>query len=531
MQRKKGPLSFDDLFALWHSCVDPSYARPFVEGDAEGRETGIEVFGQGIAQLTLASEAIDRTTQAMHIMQWSGQTGQPAQGASHARVRLCVRRTTRFTQPISLVAGQVMVAEVISDYGPQGGIQVRTGRRFVLAETVTFGPGQAGPLVAEAVAEFPGYGFNHSPVGSLCVIDQPSAMLSNDRASVVPGVASNRLVTWPEPDVPVPEHVGQYVEFMGGANAGQVRRVVGYEKPNPTASHGGVLILAATCVLRMSSENSFVHGEQIQFDGSGGLARLMTVAGHRVVVEMISGVPESLNSITGMTSEETDMVEAIEQDPAMVPEVGTATWRMLPWHDVLGVSVTNDEQPTGGVAAMLDELGEERSMHRSTGETDATYRKRIWNLPDTVSPNAIRRIGNRILAPYGTTVCLREVGQELFTGLYFDGAPGSGDTDCMCALDLDATMRPEDRWKVLLDYTEMRAFFLLGVPDVAFGEFGFAYDNGVTGFFDATPFLSFYDGAPVQSEVLYRVIHSAVDVAKAAGVGFDLYLEHHGCIA
>lgn len=530
MLRKTGPLTFDDLAALWLAGVDPGYSRPFLDGKAAGNETGIEAFEQGFTQLARVSESVDRTTQAMFILPWSGQTDEPARGAAKARVTLRIERSKLFVHPLSFMRGQVIVAEIMTDYGKTGGQEVRTGRRFVVDRTLTFGPGEAGPLFVEAVAERPGFSFNLSPVGSLRVIEQPGSALANMRATIAPGVSSHRLIAWPEPDVPIPEHVGQYVEIVAGANAGQVRRVVGYERPSTVVPHGGVMVLAATGVLRVVGVvGPFSEGEEI-VNGTGGRATFLRLAGDRMVIEIIAGAFAAGDVLAGILTGAIATIDVIDQPPDMVAEVGACAWRMLAWDLGLGVTVTNEAFPVGGVAPMLDELGEERGLPRSPGEGDESYRKRISRLADVVSPNAIRRICNRILVPYGSTVCLREIGQAPFRGFFFDGDASSVDPRFAWAWDLDAVARPADRWKVLVDYLEMRAFFVLGVPQYSFGEFGMAYDAGFSDAFDAAPWLAFFDGSPVTAAILYRSIWQAVDKAKAGGVGFDLYFERHGCI-
>lgn len=152
---------------------------------------------------------------------------------------------------------------------------------------------------------------------------------------------------------------------------------------------------------------------------------------------------------------------------------------------------------------MLDELGGERGLGRSPGESDTLYRKRVAKPSDTVSPNAVRRAANAILAPLGAAVCLREVGSRLLPGLFFD-AGSSSDTPqnpaTNFAYDMNPSVRPEDRWKVLLDLLEFRGFFMIGVPPLASG----AAD-------------------------VYRAVFNEVSRVRGGGVGFEMYVEDLGC--
>jgi hypothetical protein len=204
---------------------------------------------------------------------------------------------------------------------------------------------------------------------------------------------------------------------------------------------------------------------------------------------------------------------------ALVAEVGTAEWRILDWDTDLTLAVTNPLAATGGISGLLDALGAERRVSRTPGETDDGYRSRIATLPDVVSPNAIRRIGNRILAPLGESVVLREIGTACLPGWYFD----------FDAWDYDFVIRPDDRFKLFMSLLEFRGFFLLGVPNRIDGEFGLFYDDAGpvdgNGAFDADIGAGFWDGWPATYWGSYvAAIWSQVNLAKAGGVGFEIYL-------
>ena len=75
---KQGPLSAADLQAIWESSVDDSYSQPIV---LAGEGKGFEVYTQAFAQVERLSQAVDYTTQALYILPWSGQSGEPAAGS------------------------------------------------------------------------------------------------------------------------------------------------------------------------------------------------------------------------------------------------------------------------------------------------------------------------------------------------------------------------------------------------------------------------------------------------------------------
>ena len=132
---------------------------------------------------------------------------------------------------------------------------------------------------------------------------------------------------------------------------------------------------------------------------------------------------------------------------------------------------TNPESPVDGASPVLDHIGEERSIGRSSNEGDDSYRKRVYRRPDVVSPNALVRAMNRVLAPYGLSGCIREPSDlDTFQGLFYD-APAAGPVDRRYAYDLDFDLRPDDRWKLALDLSEFRGFFVATVPPMSLGEF------------------------------------------------------------
>lgn len=241
-------------------------------------------------------------------------------------------------------------------------------------------------------------------------------------------------------------------------------------------------------------------GQYMQFTAGPNLGRVRRVTGWR-------RNPDGTSTVV-LTNDDAG-------SPVLVAEAGTAGWRMLRWAEDLGVEVTNSEAASGGRSDVLDMLGRERSVYRSLGETDDQYRQRVATLPDVVSPNAIQRTANRLLAPYSERCYLREVGDETYLPGFF------WDVD---AWDYDFAARPADRYKLLLDYSDMRGFFLLGVPPMAAGEFGFALDEGFQNAWDE----GFLDGFPVEAHAVYKAIWDSVEQARAGGVGWELYVERVG---
>jgi hypothetical protein len=431
-----GPYTQAQLLELWISLVDPLYAQPLLlQGDGQG----LEAFSQQQAQGVRTSQAIDRTTQGMFILPWSGQSDVPAEGGARARVDLTMRRTVT-SLPLAITFNlAIRFEEETTDYSDAGPLVVRTERRYLPSQLVTFGPGDVGPITVPAIAEAEGYGYNNPLPGTIKAFAQVGAGFSNVRATISPGPTAHRLIVQPNPDVVLPQHVGQYVKLIGGANNGQIRRIIGYEKPTP--GNGGVAVLAKTAVLQIAGTvGTFIPGESLTIGAGLVAAKFIYISATHAVIEEVNGVIAPADVITGVSSSATTVISSIDLSPDMTPELNTATWLILDFEKDLGFSVTNELSPTGGQLPMLDELGAERNIGRSPGEADDAYRKRIATLPDTVSPNAIRRAVNRVLAPMGSAVCLREVGLELFRGMFYDGDPLNLDRRVAFAFDLASVL-------------------------------------------------------------------------------------------
>ena len=544
MLSKTGPYTIDELFSFWQSIVDRGYSQPFVEQlkglsiDAGAdipvvlaNPKGSEVFTQMMAQAKRVSQAVDRNAQAFFIRASSGQSDLPAQGGSHAIVDLTFERTLRLELYLTIPAGFILAEEEQIDWGDTTGVVVKPGRRYMLTAPLHFAPGERGPKSVVAMSEKEGYGYNDSEAGTITALVQPGNKLSNDRATIVPGTPTHRMLCRSEPDVVVPENVGQMIEFISGANTGQVRRMLGYQAADPAVPHGGVAVLARTAVFQMATFfGTFIVGEQVIMPGTNASGTFVYLNGNYIILEaandsfIVGGV--AVGSLSGAAV----LLGAVHQSPTLIAEVGTATWRILDWSVDLGLTVTNAASPAGGRTSMLDELGRERGIERAPGELDDRYRKRVHALPDTVSPNAIRRAANRVLSEYGLSGILREVGSAMLPGLFFDGDPADVDPRGAFAFDFDFTVAPEDRYKLLLSFEEMRAFFLMALPQLWLGDYGCAYDSGPSNAYDSAPWLTFYDGFPVTSAVVWGNIWQAIDKARAGGVGFDLVVDPFGSL-
>jgi len=622
----RGAYTYDELLDVLYSAADPLYLEPFFQGQYGN---GRELFEALIEVMRRVDEAINHTAQAMYISPWSGETAPPASGASRTILTMRFSRDViNLAMPLTLRAGEVLYEEKTTDASDAGPVVVYTGRTYTLIDDLCFLPGQRGPLTANVVATRVGYGFGNVEPGDVTYVRQPGAGLTNSGATInIPAPTSpyDRMTLPNVPDTISIEQVGQYVEFSSGANAGKIRRITAYEYDS-TGATGGTVVFAREPVLKNFSlwvTVPFIIGEYVEqynivtgaLAARGRVLAFQPGAPTSLVVETVFGafagsfVPFGI--VTGVESGATLSVSTVENGAALTPELGTAAWLVVDWIGAFQLAVTNTALVSRGEMGVLDAIGAERGIARSPGEDDASYRARVKAIADTVSPNAIRRIGNRIWAVYGGSVCLREVGQSLFRGIYCDAVQNPAAVTSSYAYDLDGVtitgvpfgtfiegepvyqvnggvittgrytttiaaapvgsavpfpapvldvsnirgpgfvntlpivgqtslavwnpaaitggLRNENRFKTNLDYTEMRAFFLVGVPASDLGDFGIAYDAGTHNAFDANPYLAFCDGYAATAAVLNRSTWQGINDAKAGGVGFDLYVEAIGC--
>ena len=633
----QGALTTADLQAIWEGSVDRSYREPLLTAGEGG---GFEVYTQAFEQLAAVSRAIDESTQQLYIQPWSGQSNEPAVGASNATVALQLTRSGYMGRPLILRAGLIVVDEVQLDHGPDGPVPTNTGRQYILQEDAVFFPGEQGPLTVQARAAKPGRGYNYPLPGSISSVENAGTKLRNDLATLTsnPGAV---LPAPPSPaisytltganvtDMPIPGNVGQYVLFTGGLNRGATALVQAFVPPDPDALVGSGVVLAPIVTWESYYANwtqNLVVGATVQFlNGSSVVVAVGTLlgwasvgSGFKFAVQLLQG---SIATATTMYQDHAPPLSAssapldcvftngtlIPEAPSGSPLTGGSSWLVLDWADDWGLVCTNVAQPTGGALGMLDLLGAERNLPRQRDESDDLYRDRLWQIADVVTPNAIKR------ALYGALSslpwCYRETGDGTLPGFFYDRTDEGGDfydDDSLIwtlsgaspvsgwrsgdplvyqrqvpvvtgpwiqlatgtfgsysapnlifvrksgeAFDplagdrifnrrtgtwaIPLTSVPNDiatirRWHVYLSLQDMRAYFVVEVPRVPFGEFGFAYDDSPLGAYDASPEPDFYDGYPAGSANTYGRAWAALDSKRAGGVGFDLRLSGGPCL-
>jgi hypothetical protein len=440
----QGPLTAEDLQAIWEGAVDRSYREPLI---AAGEGGGFEVYTQAFQQAARLSSAVDYSTQQLYIQPWSGQSGPPASGPSQATVQLSFSRSGFSEKPLVLSAGQ-FVDEVQLDHGPSGPVPVNTGRRYQLLENVVFPPGESGPFEAAAQAERPGFGYNNPLPGSISFVENVGTRLHNVLATLTrtagsaPGAPvgpalTYQLVALDVTDMPVPANVGQYVLFTSGANEGAVALATGFISPDPGASLGSGLVLSPVLAFEgFTVAHAFRVGQPVQFFDSTPtlvatgvlLGAVPYSGGTKWTVLLQQGDPTAAVQMaqpqaSGPTA--TSTMDVIQQHPLLTPEApsgiplaGGAGWQVLDWAQDWELTCTNAAQPEGGALGMLDLIGAERDLPRHFQEGDGPYRDRLWQIADVVTPNALRRALYQAL---GTIPwCYRETGDNTLPGFFYD---------------------------------------------------------------------------------------------------------------
>ena len=245
-------------------------------------------------------------------------------------------------------------------------------------------------------------------------------------------------------------------------------------------------------------------GNQLSDNGS---ADRLTEAMIGQFVRFISGPNAGTNPrrILSVTASLAVSVALLDGDPLIV---GSAPNTEVEEFADVGLTVEQLTAATGGKHGWLDASGADRRVYRALNESDASYRLRIQNLPDVVSPAAIRRTAARILTPLGLAFEIHETRSPGLLGFIWDISPF--DIGEICDGD------------VLLDEFDAVRFFVICIERGNQGEFGAPYD---TPFPDNAWDVVFFDGYPVGFYAELAALYAAVEAARAAGVHWTIVID------
>lgn len=198
------------------------------------------------------------------------------------------------------------------------------------------------------------------------------------------------------------------------------------------------------------------------------------------------------------------------------------------------ITVTQVNDATGGTSPALDGLGQDRGIPRRAGETDAAYRARIRQLPDTVSPGAIERFTVNTFAPLYATALDVEPWSTDFPSVW--DAPTST-ASAGWAWDDPRTSPPfHSTW---LDEALLTKAFIVFVPNLSpISDVGFAWDDPAVTLADFSDPIgaravnaydlpnstgsailqSVFDGGDAGKDAVYAGFFQQLQRIKAAGV-------------
>ena len=215
----------------------------------------------------------------------------------------------------------------------------------------------------------------------------------------------------------------------------------------------------------------------------------------------------------------------------------------------LEIKVRNVAPTSGGRDGALDSLGSDRGIERLDGEVDTTYRRRVRQLPDTISPNAVIRAVTDALAPYGASFKFIETFDVTYQTCY--DAPSATITGSAYNPDLFCYDDPRDpdifrnRWLSENDY---RGAFIVVVDNVQpLRDLGMILDDNVPhdpmdyvsslsggtrsySAWDAPASFTFgtvgaWGGDDYRKNSFYLGLYDILRAIKAAGVGSTVELK------
>lgn len=181
------------------------------------------------------------------------------------------------------------------------------------------------------------------------------------------------------------------------------------------------------------------------------------------------------------------------------------------------VQVRQVTSATGGISPMLDALGIDRGVARQSGESDRSYRTRIYYLADTVTPGAIQRASDRTLLPV-----LLPRGLDYF---WIETADLEYQTAYDCPPNI-ASARPPPA--TLNTFVYLDASLIPAVPSLdPYNPFG-GLSNRYMDEFDNAAALVFwlpYLDTNAETTSVYSGFATVLDQVRAAGIGVEFVLK------
>lgn len=213
------------------------------------------------------------------------------------------------------------------------------------------------------------------------------------------------------------------------------------------------------------------------------------------------------------------------------------------------IKVSQLSPTAGGQDAALDALGSDRGIARNIGEDVEPYRNRVRFLPDTISPDALKRAIDNILRPVGATFEFIETFDITYQTAW-DGPntvipPSAYNPNLFCYDDPDVEGIPfRNRW---LDESDYRGGVIVIVPNIQpLQDVGMTYDDSAMNIselvstetggmraicaYDVPSDFGFgvlqggYDGFDLPKQSLYKGLFDSLQNSKPAGVSVAVEL-------
>lgn len=287
-----------------------------------------------------------------------------------------------------------------------------------------------------------------------------------------------------------------------------------------------VIVKAGTVVTTSRGGRDFVTVEDVTFQPPD--TGPFTVDVEAVAEGYEWNVPGQVTAADGTVLEgEIDAIKTLVEDP----ELGDVT-----------IQVRQLVATTGGEDNALAGLGRNRGIQQGRNEDDETYRARLGQLPDTISPDAFERTLDNLLRPFGATFDIIETFEITYQTAY-DGPnttiPGSlYNPNLFVYDDPDIDGVPfRNRW---LDINDYRGGVIVVVDNIQpLRDTGMVYDDTVAnvgalvssvtggqravGAFDVPSTLGFgalqgaWDGSDLQKQSLYAGLYATLQAIKPAG--------------
>lgn len=226
----------EELLALWRRSMDPEYTEA-LERELDGR--GVDVIAAIAAVMERASDAAQRSMQAMYLKAHSTQTDDPSSGEQRAVGSISIFRRQLMGGTIFLAIGDVLVVRLRNTEGVWiDGVELElTSAAFIPSAT-------EGPTTADVRAVRPGFQGN-VPAGRLAAfVQRGRASVPLTQTDVALGtVEDTASVGGDVPDMFTADMVGRFFRFADGPNASMpAYRIVGFT-PTDGSTVGNVITL------------------------------------------------------------------------------------------------------------------------------------------------------------------------------------------------------------------------------------------------------------------------------------------------